>query len=417
MPDLSQAVSALAELAPVLLVVTDTVLADGTVLDVMAARRGAAAFAPVLVVAATDAIELAVEAMRRGAVAFLTKPISPAMVAKAVERALAPAPSVPGRTGEGVGVRSTPFLGSSRLIRELADEVGRVSGSDAPLLIHGETGTGKGVLARWIHDDGQRARGPFVDVNCASLSRDLFESELYGFEKGAFTSAAATKIGLIEAANRGTMFLDEIGDLDVSVQPRLLKVIEDKRFRRLGSVREQQSDVRFIAASNHDLPELVREKRFRQDLLYRINTLVLTCPPLRQRPEDIPAIATRLLEAAATDLRRAPLVIAPDAMAVLMAHAWRGNIRELRHVIERAALVCADGTIAAADLRLGPDAAGADPASRDDDALTLEVIQLRHIKVALEAEGWNVERAAQRLGIPRSTLYQKIKTHQICASR
>ena len=284
------------------------------------------------------------------------------------------------------------------------------------MLIEGETGTGKGVLARWIHQESPRARGPFVDVNCASLAKELFESEMYGFEKGAFTGATVSKVGLIEAAHRGTMLLDEIGDLDLSVQPRLLKVIEDKRFRRLGSVREQQCDVRFIAASNHDLVQLVRQKRFRQDLLFRINTLRLTCPPLRKRTEDIPDIANHLLESAARDLHKPKLALAPEAMAALQAYSWPGNIRELSHVIQRATIVSADGVILAKDLRLGLDADVALPTSFDGDPLTLEALQLKHIRSVLEAEGWNVDRAAQRLGISRSTLYQKIKTHQLGAS-
>ena len=318
---------------------------------------------------------------------------------------------------DGVSVRTAPFLGCSAVIQALWAEVAQVSSSDAPLLIVGETGTGKGVLARWIHAASARAAGPFVDVNCASLSKDLFESELYGFEKGAFTGATGAKLGLIAAANRGIMFLDEVGDLDPSVQPRLLKVIEDKRFRRLGSVREQHSDVRFIVASNHDIEELVREKRFRQDLFYRINSLTLTCPPLRKRVEDIPAIVGDLLGSMAREVRGPSFAIAPDAMDALLAYSWPGNIRELRHVLERAAIVCADGVISAAHIRLGPDASGPSPLLHGNDVLTLEAVQNRHITSVLEVEGWNVERAARRLGVPRSTLYQKIRTHHLGATR
>lgn len=318
---------------------------------------------------------------------------------------------------DGGGVRTTPFLGSSSVIRALSAEVAQVSGSDAPLLIVGETGTGKGVLARWIHTASARAAGPFVDVNCASLSKDLFESELYGFEKGAFTGATDAKVGLIAAAHHGIMFLDEVGDLDPRVQPRLLKVIEDKRFRRLGSVREQHSDVRFIVASNHDIEALVRERRFRQDLFYRINCLTLTCPPLRQRVEDIPAVVAQLLASVARDPRGREAVMAPDAMDAVLSHRWPGNIRELRHVIERAAIVCVDGVITAADLRLGPNAPPPKAVRPGDDVLTLQAMQNQHITSVLEGEGWNVERAAQRLGVPRSTLYQKIRTYQLGAAR
>jgi DNA-binding NtrC family response regulator len=410
-----EAARSLAMGMPVALVIAECLLPDGTVLGLIAAQpRGAEV--PIIVVAAGGADDLAAEAMRRGAVAVVDKPLDADRLAMALGRVLgdgrAPTAAMPGRGGP------MPFLGTSPAIRALSDEVARLAGSEAPLLIHGETGTGKGVLARWIHGESVRGTGPFVDVNCAGLSKELFESELCGFEKGAFTGATDRKVGLIEAANHGTMFLDEIGDLDPAVQPRLLKIIEERRFRRLGSVREQQSDVRFVAASNQDLGQLVREKRFRQDLLFRINTIILTCPPLRDRVEDIPVIAAALLESAALDLKRPSLTITPAAMEALLAHPWPGNIRELQHVIERAALVSATGAIAVSDLRLTAELADLATAPGTSAGVeTLEALQLRHIQMVLEAEGWNVERAAQRLGMSRSTLYQRIKTHQLGAGR
>lgn len=315
------------------------------------------------------------------------------------------------RRQPGAHPQPLPFAGPSAAIQALATEVTKLSSSDAPLLIVGETGTGKGVLARWIHASSSRANGPLVDVNCASLSRDLFESELYGFERGAFTGAVTAKTGLIEEAHGGVMFLDEVGDLDPAVQPRLLKVLEDKVSRRLGSVREHRSDVRFLFASNYDLGALVREKRFRQDLFYRINSLTLTCPPLRTRAEDIPEITGHLLDSISGGAGGPPLRIAADAMPALQAHDWPGNIRELRHVLERAALVCTGGVISAADLRL--ERVVRPPVERHDATLTLQGAENRHIRSVLAAEGGNVERTARRLGVPRSTLYQKIKTYKL----
>jgi DNA-binding NtrC family response regulator len=401
---------------PPALIVVDTELPDGTVLDVMAARLGPAAPAPIVVLTAPDAMELAVEAMKWGAEGFLNKPVAVEVLRKVFERALEPRRRASAVVGGHV-IEATPFVGPSPATRELAEQAAIAARTDAHVLISGETGTGKGVLARWVHDESARARGPFVDLNCSSLSKDLFESELYGFEKGAFTSAANAKVGLVEAANRGTMFLDEIGDLDPSVQPRLLKVVEERRFRRLGSVRDQFSDVRFIAASNMDLPRLVREGRFRQDLLFRINTLTLSCVPLRNRAEDIPALATRLAAAVAVDLGRPALAISPDAMEALTAYAWPGNIRELHHAIQRASIVSAGGVIRAGDLRLGAGTQEMPALSLVGGDLTLEALQLRHIQAVLEAEGWNVDKAAQRLGISRSTLYQKIKQHQLGSGR
>jgi len=409
-----EAAQILAGASPPGLIVADAELPDGTVLDIMAARLGPPAPAPVVVVTEPDAVELAVEAMKRGAEAFLNLPLTLEVFRRTLDRALRPSRRGSTLAGGHV-IDAAPFVGPSIVMRELANQAAIAAQSDASVLISGETGTGKGVLARWLHDESPRARGPFVDVNCSSLSKELFESELYGYEKGAFTSAVTAKMGLMEAANRGTMFLDEIGDLDLSVQPRFLKVVEERRFRRLGSVRDQHSDVRFIAASNMDLTRMVQEGRFRQDLLFRINTLTLHCPPLRERPEDIPALATRLAAAAAADLDRPALAIGTDAMDALLAHWWPGNIRELHHVIQRAAIVCTDGVIRAGDLRLGAAPPDVPTAALVGGPLTLGALQLRHIQAVLEAEGWNVDRAAQRLGIPRSTLYQRIRQHQLGA--
>jgi transcriptional regulator with PAS, ATPase and Fis domain len=280
------------------------------------------------------------------------------------------------------------------------------------VLIQGESGTGKGVLAAWLHYNGPRAEEAFVDLNCAGFSRELLETELFGHEKGAFTGAAASKAGLLEVAHQGTVFLDEIGDMDPSAQAKLLKVLEEKRFRRLGDVRERQVNVRLIAATHRDLRRLVREGRFREDLYYRINTIPLVIPPLRERKEDIPILARDFLELFASGRK---LRLAPDAEKALQTYSWPGNIRELRNVLERASLLSDSDVIRRGDLRLE---AVVMPSDGDADVnLTLAEVERRHIERVLVAVNGHVERAAVALNIPRSTLYQKIKDLQVAPSK
>src|SRR5581483_7331573 len=308
-----------------------------------------------------------------------------------------------------------PFHGTSAAIRELAEQANKVRSAESPVLIQGETGTGKGVLARWLHDNSPRADEAFVDLNCAGLTRDFLETELFGHEKGAFTGAGASKQGLLEVAHRGTAFLDEIGDVDLQVQPKLLKVLEEKKFRRMGEVRDRRVDIRLIAATHHDVARLVRENRFRSDLYFRISTIPLVVPPLRDRAEDIPLLARMLLRSLATDLGRGHLDLSPDAERALQAYSWPGNIRELRNVLERAVLLGDQNLLDAKHLRF-------DDHSRPDwwpqnSNLTLQELERWYIEKVLEEERGRVDQAASRLGIPRSSLYQKIKKHSLALSR
>jgi DNA-binding NtrC family response regulator len=283
-----------------------------------------------------------------------------------------------------------------------------VAASSSPILIEGETGSGKGVLAKWLHRNGSRGDEPLVDMNCAGLSREFLETELFGHEKGAYTGAVSSKPGLLEVAHRGVVFLDEIGDLDPQVQPKLLKVLEEKRFRRLGEVRDRQVDIQLIAATHQDLSTLTRESKFRSDLYYRISTIPLRVPSLRERPEDIPVLARRLLQGLAADLGRRGLRLSDEAEGRLGRYAWPGNVRELRNVLERALLLAGGDVIDAGDLRFeGPGAPS--PDAGPGSALTLEELERMHIARVLQDLGGRVAEASQRLGIPRSTLYQKIK--------
>jgi transcriptional regulator with PAS, ATPase and Fis domain len=270
-------------------------------------------------------------------------------------------------------------------------------------------------LARWLHENSPRAEEAFVDLNCAGLSRELLETELFGHEKGAFTSATASKQGLFEVAHRGSIFLDEVGDVDLQIQPKLLKVLEEKRFRRVGDVRDRQVDVRLIAATHQDMGQLVRDKRFRDDLYFRISTIPLSFPALRERIEDIPTMAQYLLDKLSADLGRGEICLDDGCMKALQAYSWPGNVRELRNVIERAVLLSGQKTISLKDLHFDGHSSVGAPFL--DSRLTLVELERQHIERVLQEEQGRVEKAAKRLGIPRSSLYQKIKKHRIPTSR
>jgi DNA-binding NtrC family response regulator len=359
-----------------------------------------------------------VRAIKEGAEQFLTKPLELPALATILKRLLENQRNRHKQlASKSRQVRRAidPFIGESPKIKALAEQSKKILATESPLLILGETGSGKGVLARWLHDNSPRAEEAFVDLNCAGLTRELLETELFGHEKGAFTSATASKQGLFEVAHRGTIFLDEIGDVDLQIQPKLLKVLEDKRFRRLGDVRDRQVDVRLIAATHQDLGQLVREKKFRDDLYFRVSTIPLAFPPLRERVEDIPTVAQYLLEKVAADLGRSEIKLEPESIKALQSYSWPGNIRELRNVIERAVLLSEDRTISIKDLHF--DGNSASRSTYLDSNLTLSELERQHIERVLREEQGRVEKAARRLGIPRSSLYQKLKKYQLDSSR
>jgi DNA-binding NtrC family response regulator len=388
--------------------VVDYRLPDGTALQLLPRLKELDASVPLVVLTGHGSIELAVQAVKEGAEQFLTKPLELSVLKVVLERLVAQRRErqrlLADRASTGHSTVN-PFLGTSAAIRVLQGQAERVRQSDAPVLVTGETGSGKSVLARWLHEGGPRADAPFVDLNCAALSKDLLDSELFGHEKGAFTGAVSAKQGLLEVADQGTLFLDEIGDMDVAVQPKLLKVLEEKRFRRLGDVRDRRVDVRLIAATHQDLSAAAREKRFRSDLYFRVSTLILHVPALRERPEDIPAIAQHFLEALGRARGRGTVGLQADAEAALVRYPWPGNIRELRNVLERALLLSGGGPLSRNDLRFE---APSEESSAEED-LTLEELERRHIERVLRRENGHVERAAARLGIPRSSLYERLK--------
>ena len=403
-------------------VIIDFHLPDGDALQFLAATRNMTVPMCSIVLTGHGTIDLAVRAIKEGAEQFITKPVQLAVLGTCVRACVE---NQQNKRKQLAGARKIkryekdPFLGPSSVIRRLSEEAHKILQAERPILLQGETGTGKGVLAQWIHRNGPRSKEALVDVNCAGLSKELLESELFGHEKGAFTGAINSKPGLVEAAHRGILFLDEIGEMDLTVQPKLLKVLEDKRFRRLGDVRERSTDIQIIAATNRDLLQASADGKFREDLYYRINTFRLWIPPLRERVEDIPILADSILSLLAKDLAREQQVISNAAEAALKAYAWPGNIRELRNVLERVALICDSRVIEPQDLRL-PSAAPVTPVTPAADSnheLTLDERERQHIVKVLKEEKGRVAQAAVRLGIPRSTLYQKIKVLNIPPAR
>ena len=267
------------------------------------------------------------------------------------------------------------------------------------------------MLARWLHKMGSRSNAAFVDLNCAGLSSELLESELFGYRKGAFTGAVSDKIGFLEVANHGTLFLDEIGDMAPQVQPKILKVVEEKQFYRLGDAHERKADVQIIAATHCDLKKLAEEGKFRGDLYFRISILCLHIPPLRERREDIPVITNKLLEQFSWDMKRGPLRISDSARLALQQYSWPGNIRELRNVLERAALLSDGGVIHKIGLEFEISDRQNIAAHVPVANLTLKEMEKLYILKTLLSEGGRVTQTARRLGMPRSSLYAKIHEH------
>jgi DNA-binding NtrC family response regulator len=390
--------------------ILDYRLPDGTALDLLAKFKEVEPTVPIIVLTGFGSMELGVSLIKSGAEQCLAKPVEPSALLMIVHKLVENSRNHQKQLANSTRRRRVvldPFLGESVAIKRLAEAASKVANSQSPVLIQGETGTGKGVLATWLHENGPRADEPFVDLNCAGLTREFLESELFGHEKGAFTGAVHAKLGLLEVGHRGTIFLDEIGDIDPNVQPKLLKVVEEKKFRRMGDVRDRFIDVRLIAATHQDLRHLIETKVFRSDLYFRISTVPLAIPPLRERQDDIPAVAHSLLLRICSDMARPPAQLSAKTVERLRSYYWPGNIRELRNVLERALLFTDRPVVEPGDLAFepGPEAAS----NCYNPAWTLDELERFHISSVFSAENQNVERTAGRLGIAKSTLYQKLK--------
>ncbi|PWT90448.1 MAG: DNA-binding response regulator [Acidobacteria bacterium] len=357
----------------------------------------------VIMITAVGSIEDAVEAMRLGADNFVAKPVDPprllTIVAKGLECGALRQKNISLESLQPIGKAET-----TDAMKQTAALVDAVADRDTTVLLCGETGTGKGYLAARIHQLSSRKKEPFVELNCAGLQRELTESELFGHERGAFTGAVERKIGLFEAASRGTLFLDEIGEMDVTVQAKLLKVLDEKRFRRIGSITEMTTETRVIAATHQDLSKAVSEGKFREDLFYRLSVFTIDIPPLRERKTEILPLACHFLN----QFRSTKPVngISNEAQKQLLAYNWPGNIRELRNVIERATILCPPNKhIEPQHLpRLLNQERFADP-------LTMEDAERQVMEKALRETDGNLHAAARQLGISRSTLYRKMKVY------
>jgi DNA-binding NtrC family response regulator len=397
--------------------IVDFSLPDGDGLELLEHIKIIDPDLPVIVLTGQGSIELAVRAIKQGAEQFLTKPVELPAIHTLLQRALE---NKRYRQHSLVNLskakreRLDPFLGKSAAIHKLQELARRVVSSESPILIQGETGSGKGVLAKWIHENSPRAEEVFMDLNCAGLEREFLETELFGHERGAFTGAVHAKLGLMEVADRGTVFLDEIGDIDLTVQPKLLKVLETRQFRRLGDVHDRTVDIRLISATHRDLKELVREKRFREDLYFRITIIPIKLPTLRERQEDIPLLAQDILRRIAQERGRDTIEVDDAAMTMLTHYAWPGNIREMRNVLERAAQIAERSPLTVKDLEL--QWSSDDPAKTAttvDTSLTMRQMELQYIALVLTEERGSIDRAAERLGISRSSLYSKVKNKEV----
>ena len=399
------------------LVITAYRMAEMDGLQVLEAVKNAHPDTDVIIITAHGTIEIAVEAMKRGAVDFITKPFPPKALELKVERILGHRADRLERRRldeenrylrEEIGVRYGAIVGESQKMKEILATVKKVAGTDSSVLIYGESGSGKELVARAVHDYSRRRAGPFVKVNSGALPRDLVESELFGHEKGAFTGAVRQKKGRFELAEKGTIFLDELGDIPPETQVSLLRVLQEKEFDRVGGERTLKADVRVVAATNRKLKEMVAEGSFREDLFYRLEVIPVHLPPLRDRKEDIPLLVEHFLAKKSREMNLPLRRLTEDALRILCEYPWPGNVRELENVIERT-IVLADG-----DDDLGPT--DIPQLSRDSDIdggempLTARLERLeRELIVQAMKESVGVKtQAAELLGIKASALYYKL---------
>jgi len=390
----------------------DLRLGDDNGLDVLAQMRVQAPWMRVVIVTAHSAVDTAVDAMQAGAADYLVKPCSPDQLRLAAAKQL----EVRQLTAriealEGEMRKQGDVLEShSPAMAAVLETARQVAATDANILILGESGSGKGELARAIHGWSKRAKKSCVTINCPSLSAELMESELFGHSRGAFTGATENTLGRISQADGGTLFLDEIGDFPLILQPKLLRFIQDKEYERIGDPVTRNADVRILAATNRDLAGMVAQGTFREDLLYRLNVIVLNLPPLRERAEDIIGLAERFLARFVKDYGRPARGFTDDARALLRRYNWPGNVRELRNVIERASIICNLELIGVEQLSIGEQTSNSAP--RIGEAMSLEELEKAHI-AAVMASSATLDQAAKTLGIDASTLYRKRKQYSL----
>ncbi|MBI3028502.1 MAG: sigma-54-dependent Fis family transcriptional regulator [Candidatus Rokubacteria bacterium] len=372
----------------------------------------------VVMISGHGTIETAVKATKLGAYDFVEKPLSLEKTLLTVARAIEHSRL----EGENRALRERfergqEIVGQSPAIQELRRQIAIAAPTNGRVLIHGENGSGKELVARAIHSLSARRDGPFVEVNCAAIPEELIESELFGHEKGAFTGAVSRRKGKFELGNGGTLFLDEVGDMSLKTQAKVLRVLEEQAFERVGGTEQIKTDVRVIAASNQNLPDLIAAGRFRDDLFYRLNVIPVEVPPLRQRKEDIPLLVEHFIRIFSLENGKRPKTVSVEALAYFLAYDWPGNVRELRNLVERLVIMAPRGVVGPEDL---PPPVRPKEARLPQDQIkerTLkdarEAFEKAYILAELRAQDWNMTRTSERLGIERSHLYRKLKGYGI----
>ncbi len=373
--------------------------------------------ASIIIITAYATVDTAITAMKEGAQEYIVKPCNPAEISMLVGRII----KVKNLQRENAILRKKltrhysfrDIISKNARMHEIFQLIREIASLRSTVLIQGESGTGKELVARSIHFSGERASKPFIGVSCAALAETLLESELFGYEKGAFTGAAAQKKGKFEQADGGTIFLDEIGDISPKLQMDLLRILQERRFYRVGGSEEVQVDVRVIAATNVDLEEAVKEGSFRDDLYYRLNVINIRLPPLRERPEDIPLLARSFIERLAHELGRNITDLTEGALKLLLEQTWPGNVRQLENVIERAMVTCKNRVLGEDDFAFLCRDKGVTEGWSVPTNLTLQEIEKQVIAATLQKSEGNIKETAVVLGIDRSTLYEKIKKYDI----
>ena len=392
---------------PIDIVISDIYMGDVSGLDVLAAAREALPEAEVVIMTAHGSVETAVRAVRNGAFDYISKPFAVKDILGVIrrieekERLMLLADTASDVTEN---FQETGIIGTSRKMVAIYKKLARIAAIDAPVLIYGETGAGKELIANAIHQNSDRSSAPFVVINCGALTETLLESELFGHERGAFTGAVGSRKGLFESAAGGTVFLDEISETSLAFQVKLLRVIQEHEIRRVGSNDTFGVNIRTLAATNRDLRSMVAQKQFREDLFHRLNVFTVSVPALRERTEDIPLLAAHYLKEYSARTST-PARFLPEAIALMCRYDWPGNVRELKNVIERSLVFCDNGVIGPGDLELG----GSLVETPEPDTGSLEWMERDHIVRILKETGGNKKRAAEILGIERRTLYNKAR--------
>ncbi len=360
---------------------------------------------PCIILTAFGTVTAAVNAMKNGAYDFLTKPVDHVQLVEIVQQAVAEKNRREGCIHE--------MVGQSPAMQALRQEIDLLASTDSAVLICGESGTGKELAAKAIHAASQRSSGPFIKINCASIPRELLESELFGHKKGAFTGATQDRQGVFAAANGGVLFLDEIGDLPLELQPKLLHAVEAKEITPVGSSKSFKISLKIVSATNQDLEEMVQKRQFRADLFYRLNTMILTLPPLRERHGDVKLLALHFVRLFANEWGKPVPTISPDAIDMLEAYHWPGNIRELKNVIERAVLLCKGEEITCRHLKGSIRIKTEHAEKTNDSSLDLIAKEQQMLLAALEQCNWNQTKAAKKLNITRSALRYRLQKYGI----